>query len=160
ERLAAELHDTLSQMLFSVALKLDWTLHRLPDPSEVRDRVAEIKQDTGFMMGRIRDLIWRLSPDQGRPDALPEQLRRLIHQFRELTRLPVEFIEQGDVAGLGPSEQEALVKTVREALANVAKHARATRAAVRIEVRTDDVLFEVTDDGVGPPPGTHGALPV
>jgi signal transduction histidine kinase len=45
---------------------------------------------------------------------------------------------------------------LREALANIAKHARASRAAVRVEVRAHDVLFEVTDDGIGPPPGALG----
>jgi len=154
-RLAAELHDTLSQMLFSVALKLDWCLHRLPTQSELRSRVAEIKRDTGFMMGQIRDLIWRLSTDRSDDGwSVSEQLRRLIHQFRELTRLPVQLVEEGDVTRLGRGEREALVKTFREALANIAKHAQATQATVRIEVRAHDVLFEVTDDGVGPPVGT------
>ena len=58
---------------------------------------------------------------------------------------------------LGRGEREALVKTFREALANIAKHARATRATLRIEVRAHDVLFEVTDDGVGPPAGTDAS---
>jgi len=156
-RLAGELHDTLSQMLFSVALKLDWCLHRLPTQSELRSRVAEIKRDTGFMMRQIRDLIWRLSTDRSDDGSVSEQLRRLIHQFRELTRLPVDLVEEGDVTRLGRGEREALVKTFREALANIAKHARATRATLRIEVRAHDVLFEVTDDGVGPPAGTDAS---
>jgi len=154
-RLAAELHDTLSQILFSVALKLDWCLHRLHQP-EVAARVAEIKRDTGYMMSQIRDLIWRLSHDQGDEGSVSDHLKRLIRQFRELTRLPVEFVEQGDLTRLGRGERDALVKALREALANIAKHARASRAAVRIEVRAHDVLFEVTDDGVGPPPGGLG----
>jgi signal transduction histidine kinase len=154
-RLAAELHDTLSQMLFSVALKLDWCLHRLHQP-EVSARVAEIKRDTGYMMSQIRDLIWRLSPERGDDGSVSDHLKRLIRQFRELARLPVGFVEEGDLTRLGRGERDALVKTLREALANIAKHARATRAAVRIEARAHDVLFEVTDDGVGPPPGALG----
>jgi len=154
-RLAAELHDTLSQILFSVALKLDWCLRRLHQP-EVAARVAEIKRDTGFMMSQIRDLIWRLSPDKGDEGSVSDHLKRLIRQFRELTHLPVEFVEQGDLTRLGRGERDALVKTLREALANIAKHARASRAAVRVEVRAHDVLFEVTDDGIGPPPGALG----
>jgi signal transduction histidine kinase len=85
-RLAAELHDTLSQILFSVALKLDWCLHRLRNQSDVAARMAEIKRDTGYMMSQIRDSIWRLSPDRDDDDgAVSEHLRRLIRQFRELT---------------------------------------------------------------------------
>ena len=111
------------------------------------------------MVSRIcRDLIWRLSPERGDDGTVSEHLRRLIRQFRELTHLPVEFVEHGDVTRLGRGERDALVKTFREALANIAKHARATQASVRIEVRAHDVLFEVTDDGVGPPPAAGGSL--
>lgn len=49
--------------------------------------------------------------------------------------------------------QEVLHRTLQEALANIAKHARATRASIRIEVGQDTVAFEVVDDGVGPARG-------
>src|SRR5207249_311131 len=115
------------------------------------------KRATRLMMRQIRDLSWRLSTDRSDDGSVSEQLRRLIHQFRELTRLPVDLVEEGDVTRLGRGEREALMKTFREALANIAKHARATRATLRIEVRAHDVLFEVTDDGVGPPAGTDAS---
>jgi signal transduction histidine kinase len=105
-------------------------------------------------MGQIRDLIWRLSPERGDEGTFSEQLRRLTHQFRELTHLPVDLRLEGDVTRLGRVEGEALVKTFREALANIAKHGRATQAMVRLEVRARDVVFEVADNGVGPPPDT------
>jgi GAF domain-containing protein len=156
-RLAAELHDTLSQFLFSFGLKLDWCLHRLSGASELGSRIEEMKRDTGFMMGRLRDVIWRLTSDREGEGTVSEHLRRVVHQFQELTHLPVDLVEEGDVARLGWAEREPLVKTFREALANIAKHARATRATARIVVRPPDVLFEVADDGVGLPPGANVA---
>ncbi|HEV8441343.1 MAG TPA: GAF domain-containing protein [Methylomirabilota bacterium] len=150
-RVATELHDTLSQMLFSVALGLDWCLHRLAGTSELRTRIQEIKRETGLVMKQLRALIGHLAPDPDRGDAEPDQLRRLVRQFRDLTGIPVELVEQGDVRRLGTRQQEVLYKAFQEALANVAKHARATRAIVRVQVGPDEVSFEVIDDGVGPP---------
>jgi two-component system, NarL family, sensor histidine kinase DevS len=151
-RMATELHDTLSQMLFSVALGLDWCLHRLAGASELRTRIQQIKRETGLVMKQLRALIVHLGPEN-RDNAEPDQLRRLVRQFRELTGIPAELVECGDLRRLGSRRQEVLYKTFQEALANVAKHARATRATVRIDVEHARVCFEVIDDGIGPPTG-------
>ncbi|PWU24734.1 MAG: hypothetical protein C5B48_04870 [Candidatus Rokuibacteriota bacterium] len=152
-RVATELHDTLSQLLFSVALGLDWCLHRLAGASELRARIQEVKRETGLVMRQLRALIGHLVPDHEPRGAEPDQLQRLVRQFRELTGIPAELVERGDTARLGTRQREVLYKTFQEGLANVAKHARATRATVHIEVEDDQVCFEVVDDGIGPPAG-------
>lgn len=150
-RVATELHDTLSQMLFSMALGLDWCLHRLGGASELRTKIQEIKRETGLVMRHMRDLIYHLAPDHRGTDAEFDQLARLVRQFRELTGIPVDLVEQGDASGLPARQREVLYKTFQEALANVARHARATRATIRIDARPEEVRFEVTDDGIGLP---------
>ena len=152
-RVATELHDTLSQLLFSVALGLDWCLHRLAGASELRARIQEVKRETGLVMRQLRALIGHLVPDHEPRDAEPDKLQRLVRQFRELTGIPAELVERGDTARLGSRQRDVLYKTFQEGLANVAKHARATRATVHIEVEDDQVRFEVIDDGIGPPAG-------
>src|SRR5262249_58146646 len=62
-RIANELHDTLSQLVFSVGLKLDWCLHRTPPTSPVYPKLEEIRHDAGLMMAQIRQLIGHLSPE-------------------------------------------------------------------------------------------------
>ncbi|MBI2372157.1 MAG: GAF domain-containing sensor histidine kinase [Deltaproteobacteria bacterium] len=154
-RVAGELHDTLSQLLFSVALKLDWCIQRAPYSSELAQRLSEIRDSTGFMMGEIRRLISRLSGGDSGDRAFLERLRMLLEQFRKLTGIPVELEQRGDLTGLGDAQQEVLYKTFQEGLANVAKHARATRVTARLEVRAREAWFELTDDGVGLPAGTN-----
>jgi GAF domain-containing protein len=148
-RLAAELHDTLSQTLFSMALKLEWCLGRLPHLPEVRGKLEEIKQETGVMMGQLRQLIYRLSAESTTDHRPSQQVRQLVEQFRELTGIAVELLEEGDLGRIGRPQQEILHRTLQEALANVAKHARATRLTIRLEVDTEALLFEVADNGVG-----------
>jgi GAF domain-containing protein/two-component sensor histidine kinase len=160
-RLAAELHDTLSQTLFSMVLKLEWCLGRLPRQPEVRAKLEEIKQETGVMMDQLRQLIYRLSSEPASASG-PSQVRQLVGQFRELTGIAVELTSHGELGRLGRSHQEILHRTLQEALANVAKHARATRVTIRLEVGADALAFEVADNGVGtaggvaPAPGHLG----
>ena len=151
-RVATELHDALSQMLFSMALGLEWCLHRAGGQPELRSKIHEIKRETGVMMRQLRELIYHLVPGHAGDGDNTDKLRRLVAQFREFTGIPVELVEHGQSSALTPRHQDALYKTFQEALANVAKHARATRARISIEIGPGDVAFEVTDDGVGPPP--------
>jgi signal transduction histidine kinase/putative methionine-R-sulfoxide reductase with GAF domain len=159
-RIGHELHDMLSQVLFSVALKLDWCSKRLPSRSPVRDKLEEIRGETGVVMRTIREMI---AGQAGRPgdgaesDSLSVRLRALVATFRELTGVPVDLALPRDGVPLDEGAHELLFKVFQEALANVAKHARATRVAVRLEVRNGRAEFEIADDGVGLPPGCEVA---
>lgn len=160
-RIANELHDTLGQLAFSVGLKLDWCLHRTADTSSVRPKLEEIRHDTGLMMAQIRQLIGHLSPE-GLAEMTPtNRLERIVRDFRELTGTSVDYILAGDPAGLTPAAADVLQKTLQEALVNIAKHARARGASVRIEIGDGWTSVEVSDDGVGLSAGTEvvGAVP-
>jgi signal transduction histidine kinase len=114
------------------------------------------------MMAQIRQLIGHLSFEALEETTFPSRLERLVRDFRELTGTSVDLTLQGDPAGLTSAAADVLQKTLQEALVNIAKHARAERTAVLIEVNGDSTSIEVTDDGVGLSVGgteTVGALP-
>ena len=148
-RIANELHDTLSQLAFSVGLKLDWCLHRISATSPLYPKLEDIHRDTGLMMAQIRQLIGHLSPEGLAETTFANRLERLVHDFRELTGTMIQLTLHGDPARLSPASRDVLQKTLQEALVNIAKHARARRAAVHIEIGGDLVSIEVVDDGVG-----------
>ena len=114
------------------------------------------------MMAQVRQLIGHLSLEALEETTLSTRLERLVRDFRELTGTSVGLTLQGDPARLTSTAADVLQKTLQEALVNIAKHARAGRAAVLIEVGDDSTSIEVTDDGVGLSVGgteTVGALP-
>jgi signal transduction histidine kinase len=148
-RMAAALHDTLSQVLFSIGLKLDWCLRHLMARSELRTKIEEIQRGTGFVMEQIRRLISQLSPEDDPGEGLGARLERIAREFRDLTGIVVELAIAGDPGDLSAQQREVFQKAVREGLTNVAKHARATRATLRVLVRDDLVEFELSDDGIG-----------
>ena len=109
------------------------------------------------MMGQLRQLIYRLSSESTTDGRPTQQVRHLVEQFQELTGISVELDEHGDLGRLGRPQQELLHRTLQEALANVAKHARATRVTIRLEAEEDVLGFEVADNGVGPVAGMEPA---
>ena len=148
-RIANELHDTLSQLAFSVGLKLDWCLHRTGSTSPLYPKLEDIRRDTGLMMAQIRQLIGHLSPEGLVETTFANRLERLVRDFGELTGMAVPFTLRGDPAGLSSTARDVLQKTLQEALVNIAKHAHAGRAAVDVGIEGDEATIEVTDDGVG-----------
>jgi two-component system NarL family sensor kinase len=101
------------------------------------------------MMAQIRQLIGHLADQEPREATFPRRSESLVDDFRELTGMSVEFALDGDPARLSQEAQDVVQKTLREALVSVAKHARATRATVRIEVGLVEAVVEVADNGVG-----------
>src|SRR5262245_34747198 len=91
-RIADELHDTLSQLAFSVGLKLDWCLHQIGRSSELRPKLEDIRRDTGSMMGQIRQLIGHLSAEDPAGTTFARRLELMVSDFRELTGAEVQFI--------------------------------------------------------------------
>jgi signal transduction histidine kinase len=150
-RLAQELHDALSQMLFSVGLKLDQCAQQAGGNSALRAKLEEIRRDAGCMMGQLRQILSHLASDGPAERPSGRELRALVEQFRDMTGTAVDYREVGDVRRIDALQWELLSRSLQEALVNIAKHARASRAAVRLEVGAAEVLLEVADEGVGPP---------
>lgn len=149
ERIARDLHDAVTQSLFSVSAIAE----ALPSVWE-RDAVAarrglqELRQLTRGALAEMRGLLLEL-----RPSALVEQsLDLLLHQLTEAmtsrTRTPVTTQITGDCS-LPADVRIALYRIAQEALNNVTKHARASRASLVLDCQPDCARMRVSDDGRG-----------
>ena len=156
-RMAHELHASLSQSLFSMGLSLDWCLHRAEGDPEMREKLAFVHREAGTVLAHMRGLIMELAPGHDPRASFADRLRRLVADARELSGADVELIEHGTLERVSAAQQELLLRTFQEALANVVKHARARRVRVWLVVLPDRVEFEVSDDGVGLP--EHVTIP-
>lgn len=150
-RMDSILHDTLSQTLFSVALRLGLCLHGLRS-SKLRPKLEAIKQDVALMMAQVRQL---LAPGPAGADRFSARLQKLIDDFRNLSGIPAELIQHGEADRLGPELQEALQTTFEEGLACIARHGRRGRVTILLELWTDEVQFELADDDGGAPAGVE-----
>lgn len=148
-RLARDLHDAVTQTLFSAGLIAE-VLPRLweKSPEEGRKRVEELRELTRGALAEMRTLLLEL-----RPAALVEvELGDLLQQLAEATtgaaRVPVGVTVEGSRV-LPPDVQVALYRIAQEALNNVARHSGAKQAELRLWCDSNNVQLAIVDDGCG-----------
>jgi len=153
-KIERNLHDGAQQQLIALAIQLTLLAESADDPALVRQAVPELKAQLGAALDDLRALARGIYPpllaEQGLAMALRAQAAR--------SPLPVE-IESGQVGRYPPDAESTVYFCALEALQNVAKHARASRATVRLAASAEGLEFSVTDDGAGFPAAAqrHGS---
>ena len=148
-RIARDLHDSVTQTLFSASLIAE-VLPRMwdNDREESEKRLAELRQLTRGALAEMRTLLLEL-----RPATLIEvQLRELLRQLTEATtgrtRIPIELQLQGE-GPLPPDVKVAFYHIAQETLNNVAKHAQATEVTVTFKRTPTRGQLTIRDNGRG-----------
>ncbi|MET7946421.1 sensor histidine kinase [Micromonospora sp. NPDC005324] len=155
-RIARELHDVLGHHLSLINVQASAALHR-PDPVRSEQALTAIKQTSKETLSELRATLGALRQEAG-PAVMPTPgLNRLGDLIRTAARPELEIrTELAETLLLPPEVDLAVYRIVQEALTNVARHASATAAVVRVRPDHDDVLVEVEDDGTGRP-GSPGS---
>ena len=154
DRIARDLHDLVIQRLFALGLGLQSLAPRLRG-SGVEERISAFVDDLDETIREVRRTIFSLQEPEDGPTGLRGELLRVL----AAAALPLGFDPhvafEGPLDSAVPADLRAdLVATLGEALTNVARHACASRVAVRVTVDLADrsVVLTVDDDGVGPAP--------
>lgn len=148
-RLARDLHDAVSQTLFSASLIAE-VVPRLweRNPEEGRRRLDELRVLTRGALAEMRTLLLELRPTALAEAHLPDLLKQLAEAATARARLPVSLSVDGS-CDVPPDVKIAYYRIAQEALNNVVKHAAATKVSVSLECSPDAVELDVTDDGRG-----------
>jgi signal transduction histidine kinase len=161
QRIARDLHDSVSQSLFSTTLHVRTAqraleLEELDATGPVGEELSEIGELTRGALNEMRALIFELQPDALAEEGLVAALTKQASALSARERLVIEVDGPDPRLPLGPEVEEQLYRLGQEALANVVKHARASSATVRIAAENDTVSIEVSDDGRGFNPAAVG----
>ncbi len=148
-RIARDLHDSVTQTLFSATLIAE-VLPKLVERNgnEGMRRLEELRQLTRGALAEMRTLLLELRPATLMEVNLEELLRQLTEAARGRARIPIELQAQ-ITAPLPPDVKVALYYIAQEALNNVAKHARASSAYVNLATHPSGAVLSVLDDGLG-----------
>ena len=153
-RIAHEMHDGLAQVLGYVNTKVQAAnaYIRRGDSENAASQLRELADSARAAYVDVREGIvgLRTLPDPNR--SLPDVLQEFIARWREQSGLQADLSIDEDIH-LRPAHELQLVRIVQEALTNVRKHARATKATIGIHRRNGSVVTTITDDGVGFYPG-------
>jgi signal transduction histidine kinase len=148
-RLARDLHDSVTQTLFSASLIAE-VLPRLweQDLEEGRARLEELRQLTRGALAEMRMLLFELRPSSLTDVPLGELLRQLAEATSGRARVPVALTVEGE-RPIPAEAQVALYRIAQEALNNVARHSNASHARVHLRFTPMRVHLQVSDNGRG-----------
>ena len=148
DRIARELHDSVIQRLFAAGLHLQASTNR-PDTTE---RVLVVVDEIDDAIREIRGVIFTLHRPAGFDGGLETALRSSIDEASRLLGHRPTLKLGGILSNISHDLGAELLAVLREAMTNVAKHAKATRTEVSLDVGTDAVMLIVYDDGIGMSP--------
>jgi signal transduction histidine kinase len=150
QRLAREIHDTLTQGFVSIVLLLQAAESELPpDATAARDRLELARRAARENLAEARRLVWELRPESLRAASLGEALGRLADRLAEETGVAATATVTGTPRPLPADAEVTLVRVTQEALANVRQHAAASRVALTLSYMDGETVLDVRDDGVG-----------
>lgn len=157
DRIARDLHDLVIQRLFATGLQLQ-SLRSQSSLDEAQAGIADAVAEIDHTIKDLRSTIFALGRGNG---SVREEVRTLIDQYAAVLGFLPSLRTTGPVdVVLPPRMVEQLLLVLREALSNVARHARATSVAVELRAFDDWFVLAVTDDGIGLAgeafPGGHG----
>jgi signal transduction histidine kinase len=148
-KIERNLHDGAQQQLIALAIQLGLLAGSADDPAFIRQAVPDLKAQISAALDDLRALARGIYPPLLAEQGLVVALRA------QAARSPVPVLLEADEIGRYPQDTESTVYfCALEALQNVAKHAQASRAAVRLSGSDGTVEFSVSDDGAGFPAGT------
>jgi signal transduction histidine kinase len=159
-RIARELHDIISHTVSVIGLQAGAAERMLDrDPERARQPLQSIQERARESVLELRRLFGMLREAEERAELTPQprlaQLGLLLEQVRA-AGLEVELHVEGAPQPLPPGVELSAYRIVQEALTNVLKHARASRAEVLLRYCVRALELEVTDDGTGAPANGSG----
>ena len=150
-RLALELHDAVSQKLFSLVLNAESAgtlLEREGDSKAARAQVATVQESARRALDELRSLIFELRPPDLERDGLCGALRKHVEVVRTLQPGEVQLELEADVEP-DPGRAREILRIAQEALSNAVRHAHADHIRLRLADEDGRVVLEVRDDGAG-----------
>jgi signal transduction histidine kinase len=150
QRLARELHDSVSQSIYGVQMYAE-AAARLLDAGQIAAaaaHLADVRDSASEALREMRFLIFDLRPSILRDEGLVAALQARLAAVETRVGVKATLAMSGDVR-LAPDVEEALYGVAREALNNGVKHSHATHIEVRLNQRLDETTIEIVDNGVG-----------
>lgn len=154
QRMAREIHDTLAQGLAGILAQLQaadqvpdtWRRHVTTATNLARETLAE-----------ARRTVHAVEPSVLAQARLPDAISDVTRRWSEVNDIAAVLTTTGDARPMHADVEVTLLRTAQEALANVAKHARATRVGLTLSYMEDLVTLDVRDDGIGFDPNAKRA---
>ncbi|GAW93271.1 sensor histidine kinase [Calderihabitans maritimus] len=153
ERISREIHDGTIQSLYGIGLRLEHCKNLLAKGEKVQAALSHLNFSINKLNETIRDIrhyIMDLPNYYFRDTQLRQELQDLVAEFAVTSTVaPDLIVEETDSRELTPFQRNQLYHIAREALANIQKHARASKAEIRVRLGPEQVEMKIIDNGKG-----------
>lgn len=149
QRLAREIHDTLAQGLTGIITQLGAVQQAKDAPERWQQHVENALALARESLNEARRSVHALRPAPLDQASLPDALAEAARRWSQVHGVQASMTTTGEMAVLSADVDAALLRVAQEALANIAKHARATRVGITLSYLGDVVALDIRDDGEG-----------
>jgi signal transduction histidine kinase len=156
QRMAREIHDTLAQGLTGIITQLQAAEQFADDQAVWRRHFQAATRLARESLSEARRSVHALRPEALETARLSEALAGVAERWSALNGIAVQVTTTGTARPMPPAVDVALLRTAQEALANVARHARATKVGLTLSYMENEVAMDVRDDGRGFEPDRFG----
>ncbi len=154
QRLAAEIHDSLTQGFISIVTQLEIAEAKLEQhqqyaQDDLKTLINRARQTARDNLTAARQMTWALRPDLQQGIPLAAALEKLAQQWSGEHNIPVMVSFSDEARQLHPDIETTLLRTAKEFLNNIKKHANASQVSVTLTYMDTLVALDVQDDGKG-----------
>lgn len=151
-RLARELHDSVKQQVFAISMQLGAARALLNEGNEAYGPIIEAERLAKQAGAELTTLIRELRPPSLESKTLAGALQDYVAEWSRQNGIITDLKVDG-VSSIALPEAEALFRVAQEALANVARHSKASKVSAELANQSNDIILTIQDDGVGFDPG-------
>jgi signal transduction histidine kinase len=156
QRMAREIHDTLAQELAAMIRQLQAADRVRDQPGQWQHHMDQVQLLARRSLSEARRSVQALRPAPLERSRLPDAITEMAQAWSRTSGVTLTVDTNGQPVPLITGIEVALFRVAQEALANIAKHANASRAGLTLSYLEDVVLLDVRDDGAGFDPATTG----
>lgn len=150
KRIARDLHDDTVQSLIAIGQRAELARETIAeDPEGVREQLYELRKMVTYTIDSVRQFSRDLRPTVLEDLGLVSALQYLVNELAQQDTINVSLSAEGTAEGLSPDMEVTIYRIVQEALTNIRKHARASRARVQAQFLSRQVIVTIEDNGIG-----------
>lgn len=150
-RIANEIHDSVSQRLFSISYAIHGILGRWSDLSknDLKDYLVEVRESSNLAMQELRNSIYKLSLKKKGEKSLQVALSAFLDSIAKLQHVIIDFDIKGDESNLSLSLKKGITRIIREACGNAVRHGKCQLIHLDLVLHKDFMKLSIDDDGIG-----------
>lgn len=147
-RIANEIHDSVSQRLFAMVCALH-TLGRKVDDIPLKKELQFLSKSANSAMQELRTSIYQLISHSKDGSFLISKIHEFLDDFSRLNNISIKRKIIGEEAEIPATMKRAIYRIICESSGNAVRHGKCNEIKIHLEIKNDQLLLEITDDGKG-----------